>query len=356
MNKRHTALLGIVLAFAVLMIWWIGRLRQTSPMQSQEPASVGSQQEVERPSKPAQAQPKDSTQLAGLPTTVPASNSNGSPSVMQELLERDYQTPISFYGKVVDENEMPVGLASVGFQWGDSLGEAHQASATSDGLGLFSLTGIRAKGLNVNVSRDGYYSSKRLNQTSFLYSDFSGRATFTPDPANPVIFHLRKKGEGTELVTSQYGVSNSLEARIPRDGTPVWIDILNRKVGTLGNLEISQKKPPYETWKRATSWSFHMSIPDGGFVEQDVEFPFEAPETGYQPIVQLDFQAGQTNWTTNLRKDYFVKFGQPPRYGRLHLETDIMSGSARLTYSVNPNGSRNLEPSSRPPPKQTVYE
>ena len=43
-------------------------------------------------------------------------------------------------------------------------------------------------------------------------------------------------------------------------------------------------------------------------------------------------------------KDYYIKFGSPPRYGRLHLETLIEMQGARLTYAINPTGSRNLEP------------
>jgi hypothetical protein len=86
-----------------------------------------------------------------------------------------------------------------------------------------------------------------------------------------------------------------------------------------------------------------MQASDGGFVEENDEFPFEAPESGYQPTVQFDFQKGQPGWTWDLQKDYYIKFGNPPRYGYLHLETSIGSG-IRLTYAINPDGSRNLEP------------
>jgi len=43
-----------------------------------------------------------------------------------------------------------------------------------------------------------------------------------------------------------------------------------------------------------------MDIPDGGFVEENDEFPFEAPESGYQSIVDFAFQQGQPNWTTDI--------------------------------------------------------
>ena len=87
-----------------------------------------------------------------------------------------------------------------------------------------------------------------------------------------------------------------------------------------------------------------MEIPDGGFVEEKDEFPFEAPESGYQPVMEFNFQQGQADWIENLKKDYYIKFGNPPRYGRLHFDTSISKEGVRLTYAINPNGSRNLEP------------
>ena len=80
-----------------------------------------------------------------------------------------------------------------------------------------------------------------------------------------------------------------------------------------------------------------------GFIENEDEFPFEAPESGYQPVLQFEFQKEQPGWTTGLQKDYYIKFGVPPRYGRLHLDTSIAMQGARLTYAFNPTGSRYLE-------------
>jgi hypothetical protein len=192
------------------------------------------------------------------------------------------------------------------------------------------------------VSKEGYYTSIS-NQNYFLYADITGRGTFTPDPSNPVIFQLRKKGSGADLITSQYGVKDYFGVTVPLDTKPVQVDLLERKTGQ-GQLQLTQIKPEYHNWKQATNWMFRMEIPDGGFVEHSDEFPFEAPESGYQPVVQFDFQQGLTDWTNELKKSYYVKFGRPPKYGRLQLDTSIMMAGARLTYAINPDGSRYLEP------------
>ena len=124
---------------------------------------------------------------------------------------------------------------------------------------------------------------------------------------------------------------------------PVQVRLLERNVGLGGQLQLSQSKPALENLQQAKEWAFRMEIPDGGFIELDEEFPFQAPETGYEPVVQFNFKSGDTNWATDLRKDYYIKFGDPPRYGRVHLETSIKMGGARLTYAINSDGSRNLE-------------
>ena len=256
----------------------------------------------------------------------------------------DWKKPINFYGKVVDENINPIAGANIGFVWNDisPTGAAH-ASTTSDASGSFSLTGVAGRGLNVNVEKIGYYYVKHLNQNSFEYARDYEANFHRPDANNPVVFHLRKKGSGTELITSQYGVFPDLEFSSPKDGTPVRVDFFNRKVGSDGQLEISQIKPAYESWKTATQWWYHLAIPDGGFVEHHDEFPFEAPDTGYQSVVEFTFNQGQPNWATRLSKDYYVVFGNPRRYGRIHIETSISTGTV-LTYAINPAGSRNLEP------------
>ena len=167
---------------------------------------------------------------------------------------------------------------------------------------------------------------------------------FTPDANNPVVFHLRKKGSGTDLVTSQYGVKSYFGVTVPLDETPVYVDLFERKTGASGQMKVSQKKPPANEWKEATEWFFRMEIPDGGFVEQNDEFPFEAPENGYESVIEFQFRKGEANWAEGIKKDYYIKFGNPPRYGLLNLKTLIEMEGARFTYAINPDGSRYLEP------------
>jgi len=299
----------------------------------------------------------------GLESTGPKANTAGATRLaeVEKLWKEQLSAPISFYGKIVDEADLPVSGASVELTWNDLppdnetmnyTGEnftpfafAHEAhgQATSDAQGLFSLLDKKGKRLCVSVAKPGFYSTGAARLQCFEYGD-PLVGIFRPDPSNPIVFRLRKKGPGVDLITSQLGVRPDLGVRAPLDGTPVRVDLMSRKVGGEGPLEISQNKPDYAHWQQATQWSFRMALTDGGFVQQEEEFPFEAPETGYQPVVDFTFRNSETNWTTGLKRQFYIVFGNPRRYGRLVVESAIEMEGARLTYFINPAGSRYLEP------------
>lgn len=243
------------------------------------------------------------------------------------------QHPIVFYGRTVDESNRPLTGANVHLSLNGGLAEK---DLQSDADGTFYISDLVGKLLVIDVSKAGYYTSKS-NRIDFDYT------TYQPNPLQPEIFHLRKKGVGTELITSKSGFTSWFDVQAPIDGTPIWVDLLNRNSGGNGQIKFSSIKAEYLQAKQATEWSFKMEIPDGGFIEENDEFPFDAPGNGYQPVVQFNFQKGQPNWTWNLEGNYFIKFGNPPRYGYFHLETSIGSG-VRLTYAINADGSRYLEP------------
>jgi len=265
----------------------------------------------------------------------------------QQALEKmgeDFKWPIAFYGKAIDERTNPIAGANVQFSWTVPYpNEPAKREIQSDVNGLFELTGVTGRTLTVRINKPGYYTLG-TNPLNFEYSQKNDPNSHNPDPNNPVIFHLRKKGPGADLITSQYGVFPQLEFSGPRDGSTTRVDFLNRKVGNEGQLELSAIKPPRNPEDRsAKEWSFRLSIPDGGFVENTDEFPFDAPESGYQPIREFHFKPGETNWTDTLGKQYYIVFGQPPKYGRITVETD-MYGGVRLGYVINPDGTRYLEP------------
>lgn len=256
----------------------------------------------------------------------------------------DWKQPINFYGYVIDESNSPVANAQISFEWNDlSERGTSKADTKSDANGFFSLLDRRGKRLYVDVAKDGYYSSGNSRGSAFEYANpFDG--LFRPDPNHPVVFHLRKKGVGTDLNTSQHGIAGDFQIHIPRDGTPIQVDFMQRKTGAGGQMQITENKPEFKVWKSATNWWFRLEISDGGLIEQNDEFQFTAPENGYTNVIKYNFQQGQPNWSINFKTNYYIKFGNPPRYGWLQFQTGIAYGGAILIYAINPDGSRNLEP------------
>jgi hypothetical protein len=275
-------------------------------------------------------------------TSMQATN---AANTINPTIAEAWQKPIDFYGKVVDENTNPVAGASVEFRWDDLTANdwTRTATTTSDAEGLFSLHGEHGATLAVSVSKVDYYASQK-DTNSFHYAVPNDNQIYSPDQLSPAVFHLWKKGQGAELVTSQNGMRPDLAVRVPINGDLVSVDLLAKKVVANGDLELSQIKPDRLNLQQATNWSFHISIPTGGFVEEDDAFPFTAPATTYQPAIDFNFVKGEPDWVTQFTKTYYIEFGQPAKYGWLQIDANISQQTVFLRYAINPTGSQNLEP------------
>jgi hypothetical protein len=250
----------------------------------------------------------------------------------------EWRTSINFYGRVLDENERPVSDAKVDAQWSDlSATGASSGMVLTDAEGLFAITGKTGRGITIRIVKEGYYTPRR-QQTSFDFAAFWEANYYEPDPANPAIFHLRKKGESETLNAGE------VQPSVAADGTPVRLDLLSAgRVSPSGQLEITaitntEKYPPAKF-----DWRASLIVPEGGLIEHHVEFPFEAPAEGYQPKVEIEMPANSPDWRRSIEKHYFIRFGNPTRYGRIRIRFNGATQRAFLRFAVNPTGSRGLE-------------
>jgi hypothetical protein len=305
------------------------------------PAEVSTQ-----PNPSIQSSPQASTPHA----TLPERQLPGGPYVSSDprwaiVREKDkvdhnweWRMPINFYGRVVDQNEQPVSAAKIHAQWSDfSPNGASSEDTLSDAQGSFSITGKMGRGITIRVDKENYYTPKR-QRISFDYAAFWEANYYEPDPAQPVTFHLRKKGVGERLSAGE------TQPSLPANGDPTKLDLLNGgQVSPNGQIEITaitntEKYPP-----RVFDWQAAISISDGGLIEHDLEFPFEAPDEGYKSKVEFNMPANAPDWKRSVEKSYFIRFGTPPKYGRIHVRFNGASQKVLLSYTVNPSGSRNLE-------------
>jgi len=342
MNRRNLllVLLGAGVVSIAILWWWL----RSPPVPSVSQA-------------PAVSQPNASPPTSTLPNVaeatptgrqIPGASYEPSDPRWKEVRAKDlvdpaweWRMPINFYGRVVDENEQPVPGANVELSWTDlSQPGTSQARTTTDAQGSFSLLNQTGRSLQVRVSKDGYYTPKR-QQISFDYAGFWEANYHVPDSNNPVLFHIRKKNQG-ETVRS-----GEIRPTIPADGTPVRFDLLNGgRVSPDGQLEIAAMTNTEQYPPTIFNWRATILVPGGGLIEHNAEFPFEAPEGGYQPSIEFDMPTNAPDWKRVIEKSYFIEFGSPPRYGRIQIRLNGGSQKASVSYWVNPTGSRNLEASS----------
>lgn len=258
----------------------------------------------------------------------------GSP----EWWRKGYETPMDFYGLVLDQYGVPVAGAQVVFSWNPRHGDGKSSTTTSDANGRFEFLGRKGKSLGVRVSKDGYYHVKSTDGSRQGFDFFvpGGTPEHLSDPNDPAIFHLKKKGEGVDLIISEF------RNKLPQSGE-TKIDLLTGRLSPNGQLELYVERQSEE---RHFPWTAKAVIKGGGFVKAEGQFMHEAPEDGYVEELEWVFPLNEKGRQRNVafKEDYYVTFGSPKKYGRIMIYLKADSWHLLLESWINPDGGRNLEP------------
>lgn len=256
----------------------------------------------------------------------------------------EWRMRIEFYGKVVDENGTPVADAVADLVWNDlSAKGTSQRRIKSDRSGLFSITGIRGKGMSVRVGKEGYDTSKAKNRVSFEYAGFWEPTFHEPDPKNPVVFYLRKRGVPEPLL--HHGPT--LFAA-PNDGSPAVFDLrTGRKWRTgLGVGEIQVRMTTGPKVDRRFDWTATIEAVGGaGLIQSNAEFMVIAPKDGYQNALVVSQKATDVDYDSETQVKFFVRTADG-KYCRVEMRIVPKyqdQGAVLLTTFFNPSGSTNLE-------------
>jgi hypothetical protein len=351
MNKR------IFLAFIVVLLvglglWALLRKKPESPTpaMSVEAQNQPTEQQQAKPGSPRTSTPVTTAPVRSRSSTTGGTVVEGVP-VSADVLryvqnvqadpQYDWKQPINFYGSVLDENNQPVSGATASFEWTDlSQKGTSKATAISDANGFFSVTDQQGKRLFVDVAKDGYYSSGNARGAAFEYAN-PGDGLFTPDAANPVVFHLRKKGEAAQLI---HGLK-LFGTRI--DGSLSYVDLTTAKNGRTppGDLTVQCTRSERNADKKF-DWTFTLGVPGGGVIQSTDEFMFLAPDGGYQPTFQISHRINDPDWTGQEKRKFFIKSRNGQHYARIEIKImpDYNQNAAYdVEWFLNPNGSPNLE-------------
>ncbi len=283
-------------------------------------------------------------------TGAPITNQSKAPQGLLEKVStaigvaKQWQTPIEFFGRAVDEKGQPVENAVVEFVWTDTSREGTSTKiASSVADGTFSLSGVKGYHLMVNVTHPGYHSTLSARQ-GFTFGGFD-----TPHiarSASPVDFQLVMKHKAEPLLTLLDG-KTSHQFSVERNGPPVEISLRTGKVTKEGQGDLIIRR-----WVDLESrigvkrydWKYQVSIRGGGVMVSSNAFDFIAPESGYLDQVEYGKRAIESDWTRQGMLRTFIRLNNG-NYGRLEFKFLALGRGMDVVLNafINTNGSRNLE-------------
>ena len=261
----------------------------------------------------------------------------------QKAYMTGFLTPIEFWGKVVDESAQPIAGASVKLGANDNpnpMGDGSTYKLTTDANGLFSIKDICGISLDVQVSKDGYYSTEQSRgKANYVLKNNTDLPV--PTPERPSIFVLRKMGESAALVL----VENS--ADLPKNGTPVMIDMALGSASTRGDVKVEcwvQDEGVDTSVYNPYDWSCVISVPGGGLVERTDPLDFTAPIGDYRASDEIQMPKTADKWRQQVTKEYFI-MRPDGTFGRVQIR--VVTGAynfVRFESYMNPEkGERNLQ-------------
>lgn len=264
-------------------------------------------------------------------------------------------TPIDFYGKVVDQDGVPVAGARVvatTSRYGPFGGQTTDGSIITDDRGAFAKH-THGQWLTVQITKPRFRTIVPRNSHTFDSFSAFQYASIVPDPeyagpphtspTSPAVFEVYKIPPGEPLV---YHPLQSLA--LPEEGETLRFTLDpegGKHTLTLRYQTVFSGLP--STWGR--SQVFEFTATEGGIQIQPYSYDNQAPEDGYHETYRYDFPIvfenhRQINETLELR--FFLQFADGV-FALVHLDLHTGPPDRRqvvIESSLNPRaGSRNLE-------------
>ncbi len=260
----------------------------------------------------------------------------------QGVWDKENNTSINFYGKVVDQYGQPVSDVQVEFgvmlYGGFTQSKSETYHSMTDPQGQFSFTHLQGVDFGVNFKKEGYYYDLKL-------SSKRPPNYYTTNADHPLVYTLWKL-RGAEPMAHLPLVQGG----IPCDGTETSFNLLTgKKSDPQKDMVVTLTRNPVIVTNRNVhfDYTFSLNIADGGLVEATDEYPYLAPEQGYQPIATFTMAANAKDWTARFDRLYYFKARNGQVYGRIkiHLTADYEGPTTHFEFELyaNPSGSRNLE-------------
>ncbi len=313
---KIVGLLALIFVASILFVWLAKR--DSSPRERKDP-------NIQSQSSP------------GIPLTTPQTSEGGVPQL--NPFQAMMQTPIEFYGIVLDQDGNPVPSAKISASVLDSW-KGSPISVTSANDGTFKILS-KGTAIHIKVEKPGYYRVEKGGKLhpstqGFDFGVEDSPRAYKPDPASPTIFNLRKSGNPVLLEQLR------AQSKIPRDGSPVSISLSKTDKFSLliscRTMEDNTQPPnaPYD-------WRCEVSVEGGGVQEASDEFDLVAPDGGYESAFVIDMPKSmdEKEWNSRVDKRLWIQFSD-----RTYAKISFMM-NARGDHFVVVEGHRNPTPNDR---------
>jgi hypothetical protein len=265
---------------------------------------------------------------------------------MKELIRSDYNIPIDFWGKIVDQDGNPLVGAKAEITV-DEHAANKKYTTFSDDKGMFELLGKRGARARVKVFLDGYAPTSdekigsKISARTIYYSSKAMPAYAPPTRENPQIFVLRKKNSVANLATE-------FRKRVPVSKTGDAQEIELATAGKTIGVEIrcwSSSPVPFNY--NRYDWRSEIQIA-GGELQPITELePVTAPTDGYERVFKIDMPKDtERNWlrsSPNGQRDFWVRFNDGT-YAKARIEVKTgREHEVDVEVWYNLDGTNNFE-------------
>jgi hypothetical protein len=279
------------------------------------------------------------------PPTSQSTSENPKPTteMIHKYLE-SLNVPIEFYGKVIDQDGNPLADVSVKGEVlhikviapapGGAEDQIIPIDQRSDSDGRFEIQGMTGRGLTIeSIQKDSY----EVEPTSRSHGTTEGSFN------SPVIFKMWSTNVHEPLITG----GNKFQ--IVPDGRPYFINLTDDTISESGegDLKIWIQYTNQPVRGQFSDWSAEIDVAKGGLLETKDYSMFSAPTEGYVPsfVWKNQIKGGQRGNIGERR--FYLKLKDGQEYGRMTIEliapfNDQTPGLIRLSYAINPSGSRIL--------------
>jgi len=351
MRPRILLCILTLAAATLLVIFWLRPVH--SPNGAREPQATNQTGNVLVPNEPSVRKINKqgaSSNRTTTPTLTPAESSAAydarTRSVVQEFVANRNQ-PINFYGLVIDQDSNALS----GVHIRSSVGQLTVADPTVVEMGLgskqipierttgtdgrFEINGVNGTGFGVLLFKDGYEAESQKN-------GFGGGQSGSYEA--PIIFKMWNTNIHEKLITG--GKSFDI---IP-DGRPYFINFTDDTISESGTgdlkvwIQYTNKAVPGQLY----DWCAGIEVVNGGLMEKELGSPmYEAPTDGYIPnfAINSKLKGGHRGDTGD--RQFYLKLKGGEEYGEMTIDLHApfnsqTPGLIRLSYAINPSGSRIL--------------